>query len=143
VTRPNATFELVVKTAMPKGTTVPKGRINLPRQVKEKQRDIVAVFAEGRQADEAKRAGADHVGGAELADAVRTAVRVTLRKLIDTTTGRERSCSSYHLPLYTLPPPNHYSQVGSYPWSPWFNAFRASWYRNRRHCRIYEALARN
>jgi large subunit ribosomal protein L1 len=72
VARPNTTYELVIKTAMPKGASVPKGRISFPRPVKEeeKARDIIAVFAEGRLADEAKRAGADHVGGAEMADAV-------------------------------------------------------------------------
>jgi large subunit ribosomal protein L1 len=71
VARPNATYELVIKTAMPKGTTIPKGRINLPRAAKSKSKDVVCVFAEGRQADEAKRAGADFVGGAELVDSVR------------------------------------------------------------------------
>jgi large subunit ribosomal protein L1 len=70
VARPAATYELVIKTAMPKGTTIPKGRINLPRPAKTKTKDIVCVFAEGRQADEAKRAGADIVGGAEIVDGV-------------------------------------------------------------------------
>jgi large subunit ribosomal protein L1 len=70
VARPNNTYELVIKTAMSKGNAVPKGRINLPRSVKQKAKDIVCVFAEGRQADEAKRAGADIVGGPEIVDGV-------------------------------------------------------------------------
>lgn len=70
VARPQSTYELVIKTAMPKGTTIPKGRINLPRSAKTKTKEIVLVFAEGRQADEAKRAGADIVGGPELIDGV-------------------------------------------------------------------------
>ena len=70
VTRPSATYELVIKTAMGKGTTIPKGRISWPRQAKSKTQDKILVFAEGRQADEAKRAGADIVGGPELIDGV-------------------------------------------------------------------------
>lgn len=55
---------------MPKGTTIPKGRINMPRPAKTKAKETVLVFAEGRQADEARRAGADIVGGPELVDGV-------------------------------------------------------------------------
>ncbi|KAF9654156.1 ribosomal protein L1 [Thelephora ganbajun] len=70
VTRPNATLELVVKTAMPKGTTIPKGRLTWPREAKPQSEERILVFAEGRQADEAKRAGAHIVGGLELVDDV-------------------------------------------------------------------------
>ncbi|TFK56511.1 ribosomal protein L1 [Heliocybe sulcata] len=70
VAHPNATYELVVKTDMKSGTAVPKGRINLPREAKGKTRDKVLVFAEGRQADDAKKAGADIVGGPELIDGI-------------------------------------------------------------------------
>lgn len=56
---------------MGRGTAIPKGRINLPREAKTKTKDRVFVFAEGRQADEAKRAGAEFVGGTDLIDAVR------------------------------------------------------------------------
>jgi len=66
VASPNGTYELVVKTAMIKGTTIPKGRFNLPRETKEGNKDRVLVFAEGQQAEEAKRAGADIVGGLDL-----------------------------------------------------------------------------
>lgn len=55
---------------MKRGTTIPKGRINLPREAKAKPKDRVLVFAEGRQADEAKRAGAEFVGGTELIEGV-------------------------------------------------------------------------
>lgn len=72
VTAPNATYELVVRTEMKKGSTIPKGRYSLPREPKEKSKDRILVFAEGRIAEEAKRAGADIVGGPELADGVRT-----------------------------------------------------------------------
>lgn len=55
---------------MKRGTTIPKGRINLPREAKAKPKDRVLVFAEGRQADEARRAGAEFVGGTELIEGV-------------------------------------------------------------------------
>lgn len=61
----------MIKTAMKRGTTIPKGRINLPREAKAKPKDRVLVFAEGRQADEARRAGAEFVGGTELIEGVR------------------------------------------------------------------------
>lgn len=49
---------------------VPKGRVNLPREAKPKTEDKILVFAEGRQAEEAKKAGAHIVGGPELIDGV-------------------------------------------------------------------------
>jgi large subunit ribosomal protein L1 len=55
---------------MKSGVAVPKGRINLPREAKPKSQDHILVFAEGRQADEAKKAGAHIVGGPELIDGV-------------------------------------------------------------------------
>lgn len=68
---PNATYELTIKTAMPKGSVIPKGRISLPREPKAKPKDKVLVFADGKAADDARRAGADIVGGAELIEGVR------------------------------------------------------------------------
>ena len=68
---PNATYELTIKTAMPRGTAIPKGRISLPREPKAKAKDKILVFADGKAADAAKKAGADIVGGAELVEAVR------------------------------------------------------------------------
>jgi large subunit ribosomal protein L1 len=70
VSSPNSLYELTVKTAMPRGTAVPKGRISLPREPKVKTRDRILVFAEGRTAEEARRAGAEFVGGVELAEGV-------------------------------------------------------------------------
>ncbi|PCH34123.1 ribosomal protein L1 [Wolfiporia cocos MD-104 SS10] len=70
VAAPNSTYELVVKTAMIRGSTIPKGRFSLPREAKETTRDRILVFAEGKQAEEAKQAGADIVGGLELVDGV-------------------------------------------------------------------------
>lgn len=72
VASPESTYELVVKTEMGKGTTIPKGRYNLPRETKEQSKDRILVFAEGRQAEEAKKAGADIVGGPELVEGVRS-----------------------------------------------------------------------
>ena len=55
---------------MPKGTIIPKGRLTWPRETKPRSEETVLVFAEGRQAEEAKRAGAHIVGGLELIDDV-------------------------------------------------------------------------
>ncbi|KAJ7116778.1 ribosomal protein L1-like protein [Mycena crocata] len=71
VARPAGCYELFVKTDLrATGTTVPKGRINIPREPKPKPEDTILVFAEGRQAEEAKSAGAQIVGGTELIDGV-------------------------------------------------------------------------
>lgn len=64
-------FELYVKTEMGNGVAVPKGRFKLPRQVKSQAEDRILVFAEGKLAEEAKKAGAHIVGGLELIDGVR------------------------------------------------------------------------
>ena len=72
VAKPNATYEIVVKTAMVRGTTIPKGRVNLPREAKPKREDKILVFADGKLAKEAKDAGADIVGGIELIEGVRS-----------------------------------------------------------------------
>lgn len=70
VARPNSTYELVIRTAMSRGAPIPTGRINLPREAKPRKEYRILVFADGRQADEAKKAGAHVVGGLELVDAV-------------------------------------------------------------------------
>lgn len=75
VAAPNSTYEIVIKTAMTKGTTIPKGRYSLPREAKTQTRDRILVFAEGKQAEEARQAGADIVGGPELVDGVRLLTR--------------------------------------------------------------------
>lgn len=67
----NATYELYIKTEIKNGVAVPKGRVSLPREAKPKTEDKILVFAEGRLAEEAKRAGAHIVGGPELIEGVR------------------------------------------------------------------------
>lgn len=79
---PNAGYELVIKTALGNGTTIPKGRYSLPRETKKATNDKILVFAEGRVAEEARRAGADIVGGPELADGVRAPQYRLLSRLL-------------------------------------------------------------
>lgn len=70
VARPNATYEIVVKTGMVRGTTIPKGRINLPREAKPTKEDKILVFADGKSAKEARDAGAHYIGGEEMIEGV-------------------------------------------------------------------------
>ncbi|KAJ7292886.1 ribosomal protein L1-like protein [Mycena rebaudengoi] len=74
VARPTASYELFVKTDLRAGhgggIAVPKGRMNMPREPKPRKEDTILVFADGRQAEEAKRAGAQIVGGTELIDEI-------------------------------------------------------------------------
>ncbi|KAJ7279984.1 ribosomal protein L1 [Mycena rebaudengoi] len=75
VARPTASYELFVKTDVVRaghggGIAVPKGRMNMPREPKPRKEDTILVFADGRQAEEAKRAGAQIVGGTELIDEI-------------------------------------------------------------------------
>ncbi|KAF9270815.1 ribosomal protein L1 [Marasmius fiardii PR-910] len=70
VASPTAMYELYIKTEMGNGVAVPKGRFKLPREAKAQAEDKILVFAEGRQAEEAKKAGAHIVGGPELIDGI-------------------------------------------------------------------------
>ncbi|KAJ7016845.1 ribosomal protein L1-like protein [Mycena alexandri] len=71
VARPHGAYELYVKTDLRgAGIAVPKGRINIPREPKPKAEDTIMVFAEGRPAEEAKRLGAQIVGGTEMIEGV-------------------------------------------------------------------------
>ncbi|KAJ7492198.1 ribosomal protein L1-like protein [Mycena latifolia] len=71
VARPTGCYELYVKTDLRGGgLTVPKGRINIPREPKPRAEDTILVFADGRQAEEATRAGAHIVGGTELIEPI-------------------------------------------------------------------------
>ena len=72
VAHPKSLYELYVKTEIGNGAAVPRGRVNLPREAKPKVEGKILVFAEGRQAEEAKRAGAHIVGGMELVEGVRS-----------------------------------------------------------------------
>lgn len=67
---PNNTYELTIKTEIKNGVAVPRGRVNLPREAKPPTEDKILIFAEGRQAEEARKAGAHIVGGTELVDGV-------------------------------------------------------------------------
>ncbi|KAF8963941.1 ribosomal protein L1-like protein [Flammula alnicola] len=70
VANPKSTYELYVKTEVGNGVAVPRGRVNLPREAKPKAEDKILVFAEGRQAEEARKAGAHIVGGPELIEGI-------------------------------------------------------------------------
>ncbi|KAJ3989030.1 ribosomal protein L1-like protein [Lentinula detonsa] len=70
VASPKAMYELYVKTEMGSGVAVPKGRFKLPKEAKARAEEKILVFAEGRQAEEAKKAGAHVVGGIELIDGI-------------------------------------------------------------------------
>ncbi|PPQ77003.1 hypothetical protein CVT25_014820 [Psilocybe cyanescens] len=70
VASPTSTYELTVKTNIGNGVAVPRGRVNLPREAKVKTEDKILVFAEGRLAEDAKKAGAHIVGGIELIDGI-------------------------------------------------------------------------
>ncbi|KAF4611951.1 hypothetical protein D9613_004166 [Agrocybe pediades] len=70
VASPRATYELTVRTQLGNGAAVPRGRVNLPREAKAKAEDKILVFAEGRIAEEAKKAGAHIVGGVDLIDGI-------------------------------------------------------------------------
>ena len=72
VAHPKSLYELYVKTEIGNGAAVPRGRVNLPREAKSKDEGKILVFAEGRQAEDAKRAGAHIVGGIELIEGVRS-----------------------------------------------------------------------
>lgn len=71
---PNNMYELFIKTEMKTGVTIPKGRVNLPKEAKPPTEDKILIFAEGRQAEEARKAGAHIVGGKELVDGVSSLV---------------------------------------------------------------------
>ena len=115
-----------MKTEMGKGTTIPKGRFNLPRETKAQTKDRILVFAEGRQAEEAKKAGADIVGGLELVEGVSLVfVAVLGHELIEGgSPDHQRPSPSYYVPLFSLPHPWHHPKAWTCAWSPGFDAFR-------------------
>lgn len=80
VAHPKSLYELYVKTEIGNGAAVPRGRVNLPREAKSKDEGKILVFAEGRQAEDAKRAGAHIVGGIELIEGVRSYPSVNERR---------------------------------------------------------------
>ncbi|KAF5374989.1 hypothetical protein D9758_000527 [Tetrapyrgos nigripes] len=70
VDSPKSMFELYIKTEMGNGVAVPKGRFKLPKEVRAGSEERILVFAEGKLADEARKAGAHIVGGLELIDGI-------------------------------------------------------------------------
>jgi hypothetical protein len=133
VASPNATYELVVKTEMKTGTTVPRGRITLPRPPKPKTEDRILVFAEGREAEDAKKAGAHIVGGPELIDAVRSP-SILLNPITHLTTlqpGRRQPASCYYDTMHTSSHSSHHPKARAYTWPSRLDAFRETRYRDR------------
>ncbi|MBI2483650.1 50S ribosomal protein L1 [Candidatus Uhrbacteria bacterium] len=72
----DASIEIHVKTGIDpkKGEQVVRGSVVLPHSTGKKKR--IAVFAEGDQAKEAKKLGADLVGGQELIDEIKKTGKV-------------------------------------------------------------------
>lgn len=141
VARPNATLELVIKTAMPKGTTIPKGRLTWPREPKPQSEERVLVFAEGRQAEEAKRAGAHTVGGLELIDDVSFLLNTPGSRLIlpNFFPGYCRDSQSNHNPLCARSPSFDHPKTRTSARSKRSYAFREARDCDRRHCWLYAA----
>ncbi|KAG8691256.1 mitochondrial 54S ribosomal protein mrpl1 [Ceratobasidium sp. 423] len=63
--RPLSAYELHIKTQFTRGQAPLRGRIALPRDPRTRG-ETVLVFAEGKAAQDAREAGAAHVGGEEL-----------------------------------------------------------------------------
>jgi ribosomal protein L1 len=78
VTSPSALYELLVKTEVGNGLAVPKGRVSLPREAKKSSEEKIVVFAEGKIAEDARKAGADVVGGPELIEPVGSSCSVRM-----------------------------------------------------------------
>ncbi|CAB4389749.1 unnamed protein product [Rhizophagus irregularis] len=64
ITYPNRTLELHVKTRLEKGNSPVRGSVSLPKPISKKVAWL--VFAKGKNAEEAKAAGAHTVGAEEL-----------------------------------------------------------------------------
>ncbi|ESK96207.1 50s ribosomal protein l1 [Moniliophthora roreri MCA 2997] len=84
VASPKAMYELFVKVEVGNGIAIPKGRYKLPKTAKAGAEETILVFAEGRQAEEARKAGAHVVGGPELIDGILSS-RIRATTYISTT----------------------------------------------------------
>jgi hypothetical protein len=93
------------------GIAVPKGRINIPREPKPRAEDTIMVFAEGQQADEAKRAGAQIVGGTELIEGVGVISSVYEWTMIFIHVGPHRPSESKHHIVHAGTHPRHHPQI--------------------------------
>lgn len=67
---PKAAYELSILTHFAKGSAAPRGRVSLPHDPRTGEEKIL-VFAEGKNAEVAKKLGATYVGGEELIELVR------------------------------------------------------------------------
>ncbi|KAJ1341824.1 hypothetical protein BSLG_003597 [Batrachochytrium salamandrivorans] len=73
-----------IKVRLPEGSFKPlRGEVNFPSRVGQIAKSIVLVFATGEQAAEAKRLGADIVGGDELIQDVSLSLSWTINSLFD------------------------------------------------------------
>ena len=98
---------------MVRGTTIPKGRVNLPREAKPKREDKILVFADGKLAKDAKDAGADIVGGIELIEGVRSLFANSHNLFHDLAVDHKRETPSYNYSVYTVPHTCYHAQAWS------------------------------
>jgi hypothetical protein len=141
VARPTATLEIVIKTAMPKGTTIPKGRLTWPREAKPQSEERILVFAEGRQGDEAKRAGAHIVGGLELVDDVSPGPPCSHSISSNFFLDHQRASQPNHYPLCAESPSFNHTKTRPIARSKGTYAFGEERDCNRGHCRLYSTDA--
>lgn len=81
VGRPQHQIEAHIQCKIEKSTPLIRGSLVLPKSIK--QEATIAVFASGKQADEARAAGAQFVGGEELVEQVQKG-EITFDKCIST-----------------------------------------------------------
>ena len=96
-----------------------------------KSRDRVFVFAEGKQADEARRAGAEFVGGPELIDGVTFFFTHAHEYISENRAGRERQISCDNVLVYTCINSSYYATPGEDSWPQRSYAIRAPRNSNR------------
>lgn len=69
VGKPLSAYELTIITHHAKGAAAPRGRVSLPKDPRTTA-DVILVFADGKQAEAAKKLGVAHVGGEELIEPI-------------------------------------------------------------------------
>ena len=77
------------------------------------KQDRILVFAEGRAAEEAKKAGADIVGGPELIDGVSIFLLGSISPFHLFVAGHQWPPPGESLPVHASTHSNHHSQIGS------------------------------
>ena len=136
--KPNATYEMVIRTAMSRGTTIPKGRVNMPREAKPKREDKILVFADGKLAQEAREAGAHIVGGEELIEGVCCISPPFHLHLQPSLSGYQWQISSHHSTMQLRSYSYYHTQTGSYLGSQRSHALGATWNCHRQHRRVHQ-----